>query len=67
MQERNTIEVKQNLSRETTKLKDITLEQNGLEMNAALIDFRSEAEQVFHLKECPKKGNGGKIGIFELT
>ena len=37
------------------------------EMNAALIDSRTEAEQFFNPNDCPTKDNGGKIGIMELT
>ena len=46
------------------------------EMNAALIDSRTEAEQLFNSsdcpkkensRDCPKKENGRKIGIMELT
>ena len=45
-------------------------------MNAALIDSRTEAEQLFNSSDwpkkenssdCPRKENGRKIGIMELT
>ena len=36
-------------------------------MNAALIDSRTEAEQLSNSSDCPKKENGRKIGIMELT
>ena len=36
-------------------------------MNAALIDFRTEAEQLSNSSDCPKKENGRKIGIMELA
>lgn len=36
-------------------------------MNAALIDSRTEAEQLFTSIDCPTKEKGRKIGIMELT
>ena len=37
------------------------------EINATLIDSRTEAEKLFNSIDCPKKENGRKIGIIELT
>ena len=37
------------------------------EMNAAFMDSRTEAEQLSNSSDCPKKENGRKIGIMELT
>ena len=36
-------------------------------MNAALIDPRTEAEQLSNSSDCHKRENGRKIGIMELA
>ena len=36
-------------------------------MNFALIEARNEAEELHKSPQCPRKSNGRKIGIMELT
>jgi len=36
-------------------------------MNIALIDSRTQAEQLYNTDNCPRKDNGRKVGVMELT
>ena len=36
-------------------------------MNADLVDSRKEANALYSSQDCPRKENGRKIGIMELT